>query len=117
MFSGIKVLGVVAALLVLAALYTGVYGAGWMGIGHHGNGHHGNSSYMNSDAVCDERNEECSLEDDSTLMSCCEADSYNHVGNGGETGACEVFNDISEDRSGCHSDDIDEGFEKGSSCH
>ena len=118
MSNGMKVIGVMAVLLVLGALYTGVYGAGWMGIGHHGNVHHGNSSYMDNDAACDERNEECAMEEDFTLMSCCDEDSYDHKGIDSETATCEAFNDTSQGLGDCHSDDLHEGVdESNTSCY
>ncbi len=55
-----KALGIVAVVLVLGAVFSGVYGSGWMGFGHHGMSRHGsgmqygeNDCHGDMDAMCE----------------------------------------------------------------
>ncbi len=68
MSNGMKVLGIVITLLLLGAVFTGLYGSSWMGFGHHGSGHHGNGSHWDSDEYCHDSDEECDWEGSSHMM-------------------------------------------------
>jgi len=57
-----KALGIVAVVLVLGAVFSGVYGSGWMGFGHHGMGGRGSGEY------CDDADMDCDREGSSHMM-------------------------------------------------
>jgi hypothetical protein len=61
MSNGMKMLGLVAAVLVLGAMFSVVYGFGWMGIGHHGMSH--SSDRLNSEDAeyCHDNGSECGM--------------------------------------------------------
>ena len=79
MSNSVKVLGIVAALLVLGALFTSAYGTGWMGMGHNGNGHHGMDGTFDGDDVCHGKGHSCDLDNEASHMQwvgegACDAD-------------------------------------------
>jgi hypothetical protein len=57
-----KALGIVGVVLVLGAVFSGVYGSGWMGFGHHGMSGRGSGEY------CGDADMECGREGSSHMM-------------------------------------------------
>ena len=68
MSNGAKALGIVAAVLVLGAVFSGVYGSGWMGFGHHGMSHRGDGSYSEVNGCSNDGDDQCGMMDNQHMM-------------------------------------------------
>ncbi len=68
MSNGTKMLGIVAAVLVIGAIFSSVYGFGWMGFGHHSMGHSGDRGHSGDGDYCYGGEDECDWMEGNHMM-------------------------------------------------
>jgi len=106
-----KALGIVAVVLVLGAVFSGVYGMGWMGFGHHG------MSGRSSGEYCGDADMECGQEGPSHMMFYRNLDISEEDMVRIEMIISDAEDQISEILAGYGIEDLRGGRSSGGSCH
>jgi len=112
MSNGMKALGIVAVVLVLGAVFSGVYGSGWMGFGHHGYG-----SRSDGEEYCHDADGECNREGSSHMMYYRNLDISEEDMARIEMIISDAEEQISEILAGYGIEDLRGGRSSGGSCH
>jgi len=112
-----KTLGIVVALLVLGAVFTGVYASGWMGFGHHGMSRYGSGMQYEEDYRCGEMGDECGWMDNQHMMFFEDLDISDEDLARIESIMTDAHDQIDDILSGYDIEGMQSGALRSSSCH